>query len=229
MSYKKFISTYEYGVDMGNIKYGILQNDFVIINNPKDEVELDIIDTLLRKYKKLWLCEIFEDWQKYSIPDYITHLCFDINDEINEPEIMNNLPQSLEFLSIMNYSFNGTLTNLPPNLKHLEIHSYYAFKQSLDFLPIGLETLVLNSCCGSVIINATFPPNLKTLVIKTRKMNGDYMHWSFGSSADDIRRTNLLLRNLPASLEYLYINDEKGAQKGVKEYLPNLKIRYIKN
>ena len=60
-------------------------------------------------------------------------------------------------------------------------------------------------------------------------MNGDYMYWSFRISTDDIRRTNPLLRNLPASLEYLYINDEKGAQKGVKEYLPNLKIIYIKN
>ena len=200
----KYKSTKYYVSDMSNINYGIMQNGFVIINldYPNDELELDIIDTLLKKYKKLWLCG---EWRTYNIPEYITHLCFDMYEMPEPAEVMNKLPASLEFLSIMIDLFNDPLTNLPPNLKHLEIHNY-EFNKSLDFIPIGLETLILNYCNGNVIINATFPPKLKTLVMETEIIPTLY--------------------NLPATLEYLYIRADNGSQEGIKEYLPNVNIIY---
>lgn len=204
----KYKSTKYYVSDMSNINYGIMQNGFVIINldYPNDELELDIIDTLLKKYKKLWLCG---EWRTYNIPEYITHLCFDIYEMPEPAEVMNKLPASLEFLSIMIDLFNEPLTNLPPNLKHLEIHNY-EFNKSLDFIPIGLETLILNYCNGNVIINATFPPKLKTLVMET----------------EIIPTIIPTLYNLPATLEYLYIRADNGSQEGIKEYLPNVNIIY---
>ena len=198
---------YDYNMSKSNIGYGILQNGFVIINldYPNDELELDIIDTLLKKHKKLWLCG---EWRTYNIPEYITHLCFDPSSELFDNEIMNKLPASLEFLSIMTELFNEPLTNLPPNLKHLEIHSNCECDAPLDFLPIGIETLILTNLYDSnVIINATFPPKLKTLVLETKKINST-------------------LRNLPATLEYLYIHADKCYQEGIKEYLPNVNIIY---
>jgi len=226
MSTSEYNSTLEYGLDMNNISIGIMENGFVRVNldYPRDLIEQDMISRLLQKYKKLWLCG---DWQSYKIPDDITHLCFDINGKIEDSEIMNKLPASLEFLCICNDSFNGTLTNLPPNLKHLEIHAWYSFTQSLDLLPIGIETLVLNSIDGSIIRKTTFPPNLKKLVLETKKMNGDDIPWHL-SFVEEWSRANIpILRNLPASLKYLYIHGKKGSQKAVKEYLPNVKIIYL--
>ena len=228
MTKKKFNSTYEYGEDIDNIKYGIMENNFIMINlnYPRDELDIPIINSLLKKYKKLWL---YGEWQNYIIPEDITHLCLKNDNEINDTEILNKLPATLEFLSIMDDSFNGALNNLPPNLKHLEIHSYYSFRQSLEYLPIGLEILVLNSCDGSIIKNSVLPPKLKKLAIKNRKINNDDVPWHF-SCIDNWSRENIpILKNLPASLEYLYIHDETGSQKDVKEYLPNVKIIYIRN
>lgn len=228
MTSNKFISTYEYRGDIDNIKYGVMENNFVMINlnYPRDELDIDIVSSLLKKHKKLWL---FGEWQHDIIPGDITHLCLNNDNDIKDTEILKKLPVTLEFLSIMCDSFNGALINLPPNLKHLEIHTYYSFRQSLEFLPIGLEILVLNSCDGSIIKNAVFPPNLKKLVIKNRKMNNDDIPWHISFNSDWSRKNIPILRNLPASLEYLYVHDVKNSQKSVKEYLPNVKIIYITN
>jgi hypothetical protein len=138
--------------------------------------------------------------------------------EMPEPaEVMNKLPASLEFLSIMIDSFDSfdySRANFPINLKHLEIHDNYGdgkYNGSLDFLPIGLETLILNFHCNyNVIANTSFPPKLKTLVLRIEKLNS-------------------VLRNLPTTLEYLYIHTaDEGSQEGIKEYIPNVKIQYIK-
>jgi hypothetical protein len=215
MSYLKFIST---NLDISDIHYGVSQNGFVTINldNSMDYSinDVEIIDTLLKKYKKLWLCG---EWRTYNIPDYITHLCFDIYKMHKPGEVMNKLPASLEFLSILIDSFNEPLTNLPPNLKHLEINfgpacDYGAYNKSLDFLPIGLETLVLVRINNDYVIeNIIFPPKLKILVI-------DF----------EFIPTNIpTLYNLPTTLEYLYIrSSDNGFQQGIKDYIPNVNIIY---
>lgn len=229
MTSNQFISTYEYFGDFDNIKYGVMENNFLMINLNylKDELDIDI-SSLLKKHKKLWLYGKLQH-NNFIIPEYITHLCFKNYNQLNDTDILNKLPETLEFLSIMDDSFNGALNNLPPNLKHLEIHSYYSFRQSLEYLPIGLEILVLNSCDGSIIKNSVLPPKLKKLVIKNRKLNKSYVPWHFSCKGDWSHENIPLLKNLPASLEYLYINDVKNAQKSVKEYLPNVKIIYINN
>lgn len=69
MTSKTIISTYEYGADIDNVRFGIMSKNFVMINlnYPRDEFEIDMIDSLLQKYKKIWLCG---KWQQYSIPNY---------------------------------------------------------------------------------------------------------------------------------------------------------------
>jgi hypothetical protein len=229
MPRQKYSSTFEYGADISNISFGLMENGFIRIDLDYsiNLADLDIIKQLLQRYKKLWLYGT--KWKSYEIPDTITHLCFEIEGNIKNFEIINNLPTSLVFLSIMNDNFNEQLTNLPINLKHLEIHSHYSFKQSLDLLPIGIQTLILNSCDGNIIKNATFPPNLKKLVLKTTKVNDDDVPWHFSWKGNWCHFNIPILRNLPASLKYLYVHDSNKSQEAVKEYLPNVKIIYIKN
>jgi len=117
-------------------------------------------------------------------------------------------------------------------LKHLEIHSFYQFCETLDFLPSGLETLVLNHCDDCAILKTIFPSKLKTLVIKSAvRINGNRAYWSysFNNLSNNYICKHPVLVNLPASLEYLYINDKPGAQKRIKKYAPNVKIIYIDN
>jgi hypothetical protein len=187
--------------------------------------ELEIIDTLLKKNKKLWLCgDKKRKWGTYNIPEYITHLYLQCcNRKMFDNKVLNKLPASLEFLSIMIDLIDEPLTNLPPNLKHLEINFEYVNNISLDFLPIGLETLVLiyinngnndnNGNNGNVIKNTTFPPKLKTLVIE----------FEYIPKIIPIIPT---LYNLPTTLEYLYIRGANGSQQGIKDYIPNVNIIY---
>jgi hypothetical protein len=69
------------------------------------------------------------------------------NERFNEP--LNNLPSSLEWLSIYPYGFNQSLNNLPFNLKILvfcenRIWNYnHGYEHGLSNLPIGLEVLCL--------------------------------------------------------------------------------------
>jgi hypothetical protein len=196
--------------EVNHMNYGIMHNGFIMINlmYSINEYELDIIDTLLKKYKKLWLAGRSI---KFNIPEYITHLCLDVNCEMfvdDDDDVLNKLPASLEFLSIMVELFNEPLTNLPPNLKHLEIHSACGYDEPIDFLPSGLETLILDNICDSdIITNTEFPPKLKILII---------VHGNVEST----------LRNLPTTLEYLHIHADKGSQEGIKDYIPNVNIIY---
>ena len=99
--------------------------------------------------------------------------------KFNQP--INNLPNGIEYLELRG-EFNQSLDNLPNTLKYLYINTF-KFNHSLDFLPVGLECLILGT--SSISIN-NYPSGLKELYI-----NG----YSDG-----------LLSKFPVGLKILYIN-----------------------
>ena len=103
--------------------------------------------------------------------------------DFNKP--IGNLPNGLEYLELRG-NFNQPLDNLPNTLKYLYINSF-KFSHSLDFLPVGLECLILET--SSISIN-NFPSGLKELYI-----NG---------YADS------LLSNFPIGLKILYVNGKSN-------------------
>jgi hypothetical protein len=96
------------------------------------------------------------------------------NHEFNEP--LDNLPESLEWLSIHPLGFNRPLANLPSGLKVLifaEIRTgngFDGYQHSLDELPSGLEILEFPEFCSSKRMKClatleNLPPALKILRI----------------------------------------------------------------
>lgn len=83
---------------------------------------------------------------------------------------LNNLPASLRELTIKAFSYHHELNNLPTGLKYLNI--VLTGTQSLEYLPSGLETLILNF--GDVLTKSneiartkldSLPTCLKELII----------------------------------------------------------------
>ena len=60
--------------------------------------------------------------------------------KFNKP--VSNLPETLEML-IFDKEFNQSLDNLPTNLIFLSLFNSTRFNYNLDYLPEGLETLIL--------------------------------------------------------------------------------------
>jgi hypothetical protein len=134
--------------------------------------------------------------QKISFPSNIKLIKF--GDCYEQP--LHDLPNSLEKLVI---SYNKQLLdNLPSNLKTLEIVHIADNTINLDYLPLSLTFLELNSHiakCISIVMN-NLPPSLQTLKLF------------------NIRSQNYGFQNLPNGLENLYIN---GCNNLDLSYLPD--------
>jgi hypothetical protein len=61
---------------------------------------------------------------------------------VNFNKSVSNIPETLETL-ILSGEFNHPLDNLPTNLIYLSLANCLKFDYNLDYLPEGLETLVL--------------------------------------------------------------------------------------
>lgn len=151
--------------EFNNIYYGVSVNGYILLaNNDYDYNNDFMVIDLIKKYKKVSISDKFTKCIDF-LPDGITHL------EIGK-------------------LYNDSLINLPKSVKHLVLQpneiTYSIFNQSLDYLPIGLETLKirLNSSFNKPIDN--LPCGLKELY--------------FVSST-----YNLPINNLPESLESLTI------------------------
>ena len=89
-------------------------------------------------------------------------------------EPINWLPEGITHLEIHNNDFNHPLENLPASLIYLGIcgrkmvYSESDFNQSLDYLPVGLKCLQLNSLCNEIPLN-NLPPGLEYLFIVQRE------------------------------------------------------------
>ena len=65
---------------------------------------------------------------------------------INFNKSVLNLPKTSERL-ILSKEFNQPLDNLPTNLLYLSLEYSYKFDYNFDYLPEGLETLILPKKC----------------------------------------------------------------------------------
>lgn len=193
--------------------YGITQEQFVAIFNDKVNFDDEIIQMLMKKYKKLNLN--YDSFDLKRIPDYITHLSLQLShyEDCNFDILSNNI----EFLYIdatnADNGFNKPLDNLPSNLKELHIISEN-FNQSLDYLPINLKILRIDSNEFCQPIN-NLPVNLHTLVVCcVRHYQG-----------------NLIIKygvwDLPENLKYLIVQSPKKSFNYIKGYNSNIKIQYV--
>lgn len=108
-------------------------------------------------------------------------------------QTIGNLPNGIEYLELRG-NFNQPLDNLPNTLKYLYINSF-KFSHSLDFLPVGLECLILGTSSISISININnFPSGLKEL----------YINGYINEYADS------LLSNFHIGLKTLYVNGKNN-------------------
>lgn len=137
-------------IDYKYKKVSILDN----IDSGYDEIEdskryssNDVLLAMMQKYKRV-ICyaNVALDW----LPDGITHLEID-NQMFNQP--LDNLPQSLILLSICGGK---------------QVFNERIFKQSLDYLPVGLKCLHLANLEAEIPLN-NLPITLEYLFIEQRE------------------------------------------------------------
>ncbi len=126
-------------------------------------------------------------WNSCDIPIYkFPSNLIELELSNNHNYIIDNLPQTLEILSIGKFTYDKNskpFSNYPPNLKKLKISSNNS--TGFDNLPSGLEELIISS--SEKIDLDNLPESLKILQI----INGK----------------NIQLEHLPNGLETLIIND----------------------
>ena len=144
-----------------------------------------ITELLSKKYRYIifdvgTVDEIYKiiSYKIYIIGIFIESFIFDVMSIIG-------LPQTLKFLAIDSYTFNGLLDNLPRNLKSLEIKKG-KYDKPLNNLPDTLEKLIIKSEFFEEPLD-NLPKSLKILNIRKYHIRQD-------------------LNNLPKTLKYLILN-----------------------
>lgn len=175
--------------------YGVNLKGFVVLglsdyNYAADETVM----SLIRNLKKVQLDDFF-DAELSFLPDGITDLNIGAN-------------------------FNKSLDNLPSTLKHLRIQKYNEvgyniFNQPIDYLPHGLETLIIGF---NIVFNQTLdnlPSTLKTLHIYNKKSIQDINNLpdSIEELRIDIFEYDKTFK-LPKNLKSMYINKIHKAING---------------
>lgn len=169
-----------------DLVFGVNDNGFVVLGkNDYDYFNDTTVMNLLKNYKKVQFDNSYNsniDW----LPEGIT----DVNLGMNFNQPLDNLPHTVK--RIRNSKYNNV--------------GLCGFNQSLDFLPIGLEELIIEF---SIVFNHpinNLPPGLKKLHLYSQEFNNT-------------------LNNLPDSLEYIYIRtfDYNNTQK-LPSQLKTIKI-----
>ena len=187
------------------------------VGSEEVSVDYEIIELLLKKYKKLYLytkaIELF-----HNIPKYITHLIIDFNDfkDIS----LDKLHDGLESLIIINSypydeAFNIKIDNLPHTLKSLYIYVPY-FDQPINLLPMSLIDLTIYSNYFNQSLD-NLPPSLKYFKIDRCDTYGLYKSLS----------NNFM--NLPEGLKHLTITNhiiQCHDEKEKEEFLFIIRSRY---
>lgn len=142
-----------------------------VINNPS------IMEKIGKQYKKIiYNAEEPLDW----LPNGITHLQI-INQFFDHP--LNNLPQTLIYLCIKGYKL---------------LYAESSFNQPLDYLPINLKCLILESLLDYTYSLDNLPPNLEYLYIILREYNNP-------------------LNNLPKSIHTFYKLNTNDMSQSIPE------------
>jgi len=185
------------------INFNILPQKLKVLKIINSNSPLNILPNTLQ-YLSINCCYFDQDISILKNTNIKKFVLF--SNHFNKP--LDNLPNSLKSLKLMLTIFNYPIDNLPMNLKTLKIFDFMSFthnldnlplikilslncenlikNNSLDFLPITLKSLEINS---STNINLTnLPKNLKIFKLT-----------SFSDVVFD-------LKNLPNSIEVLFLH-----------------------
>lgn len=246
--YNHKLTHYNFAYFDYSLDHKILHEDFEFFkSNTKFTIySCNFLETLI-KYNLhtqiTHLCILQKDELKFDLK-FLTHfknlrfLHIDSSNDykINLGNVTQYLPNALEILIIHNYWFDNPLFNNPnqdentysePKLKFLYIYSNY-FNQSVDNLPVTLETLVIHSKKFNKSIDY-LPPSLKSLVLICPNFYESIDNLPYGLEFLGINNKNFhihnngienILYNLPKTLK-VFISEEKNEETIAKNILPN--------
>lgn len=157
----------------------------------------------------------------HSTSRYTYYDSSDFNQEIN------NLPPNLHKLYFHDKSlFNHPLDNLPIGLHILKLGLF--FNHPIDNLPIGLEILILSKYFNQPIDNLHILNNLHTLEFPHfSEMKHDILN--LPKNLNSLRlpyNYNNIIKNLPNTLQTIYINQKYIYLDDLKNSYPHIKFKY---
>lgn len=204
--------------------YSVDIDFYINIDNiiPEKYQDDEILQLLIKKYKKLNL----NNNSKFILnilPEYITHLSIIIDDfkDIS----FDSLPINLKCLKIsgMSYTiFENSLNNLPLSLETLHIEMN-RIRSNLDFLPISLKYLYI--FCNNKLSLNNLPNNLEHLTIKGYHLGGEsYLPENLQNLPFNLKKLNMscgvLQGKIPdEEMSYLHIKEFFNSQYKNLEFI----------
>ncbi len=177
----------------------VIENDKITLYSDFEEEFEEIVEK--DKLKKIYTSVFFnKPFDKIKIPEGIEKLR--LGNGYNQS--INNLPSSITSIFI-GKKFDNSIDNLPGNVKKIVFMQSGLFNKPIDYLPQGLEYLVLPNSFNYPLNN--LPNSLKILEL--------------GDNFDKE------LNNLPDSIEKLVLSN--NYEKEIKRFPKSLRILVISN